>query len=108
MNIIKTKKNTTVLQLNNRQLSIIAHNLHLQIYDLESVNNEDYEEGEKIDKKAIQKDCEIILGELQKIKIWGNLPKLNEMENCEMCEEGITKEELKNSDICNECLNELN
>ena len=76
MNIIKTKKDSVLLQLNNRQLSIIAHNLHLQIYDLESVNNEDYEEGEKIDKKAIQEDCEIILGELQKIKIWGNLPKL--------------------------------
>lgn len=30
------------------------------------------------------------------------------MEKCEMCDKKITKEELENSDICNECLNKLN
>lgn len=69
MQIIKTNKNSLLVQLTERQLNIISANLELQIYDLEDANND-------LDKKAIKNDCIDILSELQNVGIWGQLPIL--------------------------------
>jgi|TARA_R110000751_G_scaffold228320_1_gene329957 hypothetical protein len=69
MQIIKTNKNSLLVQLTERQLNIISANLELQIYDLEDANND-------LDKKAIKNDCVDILSELQNVGIWGQLPTL--------------------------------
>lgn len=69
MQIIKTNKNSLLVQLTERQLNIISANLELQIYDLEDANDD-------LDKKAIKNDCENILSELQNVGIWGKLPTL--------------------------------
>ena len=67
--IVKTKKDSLILQLTKRQLNIISANLELQIYDLEDSNTD-------LDKQAIKNDCVEILAELQNVGIWGQLPTL--------------------------------
>tara|TARA_R110002126_G_C10062287_1_gene461690 strand:+ start:187 stop:399 length:213 start_codon:yes stop_codon:yes gene_type:complete len=67
--IVKTNKDSLILQLTKRQLNIIASNLELQIYDLEDALG-------NIDKKAIKNDCVEILAELQNVGIWGQLPTI--------------------------------
>tara|TARA_R110002049_G_scaffold12868_6_gene57059 strand:- start:962 stop:1174 length:213 start_codon:yes stop_codon:yes gene_type:complete len=67
--IVKTSKDSLILQLTKRQLNIISANLELQIYDLEDSNPD-------LDKQAIKNDCAEILAELQNVGIWGQLPTL--------------------------------
>ena len=67
--IVKTNKDSLILQLTKRQLNIISANLELQIYDLEDSNTD-------LDKQAIKNDCVEILAELQNVGIWGQLPTL--------------------------------
>jgi len=69
--------NMVTLELTVEQVQIIAHNLDLQMYDVQDIND-GLEDDEKYDTELIKESCTDILAECQAIGIWGNLPMLNE------------------------------
>ena len=69
MDIIKNKKENILISLSVEELDLIAQNLNLQIYDLENLP-----EDTETDTEKTKNICIDILGQLQKLKIWGKLP----------------------------------